>query len=275
MRVLSNCSIRLLTGFLALMYLSPQLMAQKAQIHGLAEQMSNVLLKSKQTKIVVLDFVGTEEMDALGQELGNEFRDALVRESPKLSVEGRSQTIDRLLKSDLVIENLRSPATVSWLFGNTGIDAWVSGDMSTGIGGLKVTVQAYRVGAYFPMYTFESSIPLTDKLKSLIRERPKDEFPSLPRSGEKGFSYPACIYCLQPDYTADAVHHKLEGIVVLEVTINEEGQARDVRVKVGLPYGLTQQAVESVTKWRFRPARDSDGKPAAVRQTVEVTFHMF
>jgi TonB family protein len=275
MRVLSNCSVQMLTGFLALMYLSPQLMAQEAQIHGLAEQMSDVLLKSNQTKIVVLDFVGTDEMDALGQELGNEFRDALVQESAKLSVERRTQTIEKLQKSDLVIENLRSPATVSWLFGNTGIDAWVSGNMSTGIGGLKVTVQAYRVGAYFPMYTFESSIPLTDKLKALIRERPRDEFAALPRPGEKGLSYPACIYCPQPDYTAEAVLHKLEGTVVLELTIDEEGHARDVRVKVGLPYGLTQQAVDSVTKWKFQPARDSDGKPAAVRQTVEVTFHMF
>jgi TonB family protein len=79
----------------------------------------------------------------------------------------------------------------------------------------------------------------------------------------------------QPDYTTDAAHHKLEGIVVLELTIDEDGQARDVRVKVGLPYGLTQQAIDTVTKWRFRPARDSDGKPAAVRQTVEVTFHIF
>jgi hypothetical protein len=41
------------------------------------------------------------------------------------------------------------------------------------------------------------------------------------------------------------------------------------------PGGLTAQAIEAVKKWRLSPATGPDGKPAAVRQIIEVTFKLF
>ena len=34
-----------------------------------------------------------------------------------------------------------------------------------------------------------------------------------------------------------------------------------------------QQAVEAVKEWKFKPSTGPDGKPEAVRQAVEITFH--
>jgi Gram-negative bacterial TonB protein C-terminal len=58
-------------------------------------------------------------------------------------------------------------------------------------------------------------------------------------------------------------------------TIDTEGHPRDIRVKVGLPYGMTQQADEAVKEWRLKPAIGPDGKPAAFRATIEMAFRLY
>jgi len=258
----------------------PALVAQEPQFDDLAKEMSDRLVKSKHFKVVVVDFVAAEEfkspdqMADLGRRLADDFRAALLRQNHEIMTEDRTTTMERVRTRGLVIENLRSPATVTWLLGESGVDAWVSGEMSSGVGGLKVKTRAYQVGTNRPEYEFETSIPLTEELKTLIHEKPKSEFPSLARVGVNGVTYPACVYCPGPDYTAEAARSKLQGVVELEVTIDEAGQAKDIRVKVGLPYGLTQQAVDCVKKWRLRPSENPDGKPVAVRQTLEITFRM-
>jgi hypothetical protein len=64
--------------------------------------------------------------------------------------------------------------------------------------------------------------------------------------------------------------------VELDLTVDEVGQAKDIRVRAGLPYGLTEQAVQVVGKtWRFRPAIDTKGNPVAVRQALEITFNLY
>jgi TonB family protein len=258
----------------------PALIAQEPQFDDVAKELSAALVKSKQFKVVVVDFFAADEfksaddMDDLGRRLGDDFRAALLRQNHEITTEDRATTMERMRAHGLILGNLRSPATLTWLLGDSGVDAWVSGELATGVGGLKVKTRAYRVGAYFPEYECETSIPLTEELKALIHEKPKSEFPSLARAGVNGVSYPDCIYCPRAGYDDEAVRHKVQGSVELEATIDEAGQAKDIRVKVGLPYGLTQQAVDAVKTWRFRPAQAPDGKPVEVRQTIEITFRM-
>lgn len=59
------------------------------------------------------------------------------------------------------------------------------------------------------------------------------------------------------------------------MVISADGFPAKITVVQGLPCGLTQSAVESVKRWRFQPARDSDGKPVQVLEEIEVTFHLY
>jgi TonB family protein len=70
----------------------------------------------------------------------------------------------------------------------------------------------------------------------------------------------------------EVLRRKFSGTVVLEVTVEPDGHTKDIRVKVGLPFGLTQQAVDTVKEWRLKPAIGPDGKPAAIRQVVELSL---
>jgi len=110
-------------------------------------------------------------------------------------------------------------------------------------------------------------------------ERPRatvtPEHPSTPaRAGVNGISVPKCIYCPPPQYTNTARKAKFVGTVVLDVTVTEEGRARDINVLKGIPFGLTEAAIKAVSAWSFRPAIYGD-KPIAARVPIESTFRFY
>lgn len=115
-----------------------------------------------------------------------------------------------------------------------------------------------------------SQEPQIDKAES-----EKHELGSLPMAGTMGYSTPTCIKCPPAKFSKEAVKHKFEGAVTLRITADETGHAKDISVEKGLPFGLTEQAIAAVKKWRFNPATGPNGKPAAVRVNVQVTFHLY
>ena len=61
------------------------------------------------------------------------------------------------------------------------------------------------------------------------------------------------------------------GTVVLDVTISEEGEVREVQVRRDIA-SETEEAVRSVKTWKFEPAK-LNGKAVTSRVTVAVTFN--
>jgi TonB family protein len=95
--------------------------------------------------------------------------------------------------------------------------------------------------------------------------------PRVRNSGRKG-ELPSCEKCSAPPFTDEARARKIEGIVLLEVTITEQGVAEQISVVRGLNGGLTDSAVQTVRSWRFKPAVGPDGKPLVTRTSIEVNF---
>ena len=115
-------------------------------------------------------------------------------------------------------------------------------------------------------------------MKSLINIPPDTdkELPgAIPSSGENGYSVPRCIYCPYAQFSPQAIKNHTQGTVVLVVIVGTDGQAHNIHVVKALPDGLSESAIETVRSWRFKPATGPDGAPAAVRQTIEVTFHLY
>jgi protein TonB len=96
-----------------------------------------------------------------------------------------------------------------------------------------------------------------------------------PRAGENGFGSPDCVYCPPPQFSDEAVKAKYQGVVTLMVVITPDGRATDIHVSQGPGLGLEEKAIEAVRAWRFKPALGPDGKPAAVRMPIEVTFRLY
>lgn len=78
---------------------------------------------------------------------------------------------------------------------------------------------------------------------------------------------------VQPHYTEQARLARLQGVVVLEATIDERGNVVDVHVVKGLRMGLDDEAVKAVGQWKFTPAL-LHGRPVKVYFDLTVQFEV-
>jgi TonB family protein len=95
--------------------------------------------------------------------------------------------------------------------------------------------------------------------------------PGVVRVGN-GVSAPIVLYKPQPTYTDQARDLGVAGEVRLRCIINEDGVPTIVTVAKSLEASLDKSAMETVSKWRFKPGM-KDGKPVAVQVLIDVSFH--
>ena len=77
---------------------------------------------------------------------------------------------------------------------------------------------------------------------------------------------------IPPTYPPIALASRIEGVVILEAVIAEDGSVRDVRVLRSIPL-LDAAAMEAVRQWRFTPTL-LNGEPVPVVMTVTVAFRL-
>ncbi len=65
----------------------------------------------------------------------------------------------------------------------------------------------------------------------------------------------------------------MQGLVVLRVEIDGNGQIRDVQVDRGLGLGLDEKAMEAVRRWKFKPGM-KNGRAVVTSALVEVHFRL-
>jgi protein TonB len=75
---------------------------------------------------------------------------------------------------------------------------------------------------------------------------------------------------VQPNYPMLAKQMKVQGSVVLQALIGQEGSIQDLRVLSG-PAILSKAAMDAVRQWRFRPYLQS-GQPIETEARVTVNF---
>ncbi len=86
-----------------------------------------------------------------------------------------------------------------------------------------------------------------------------------------GVTKPEAVRQVQPRYTENARRAGVQGVVILEAIIDEQGNVDNVRILRGLPMGLDREAVAAVQQWKFRPATMAS-KPVKVYFTLTVNF---
>ena len=77
----------------------------------------------------------------------------------------------------------------------------------------------------------------------------------------------------KPKYPREAFRQQLEGMVVLEIVIDESGKVADARVINSAPE-FDAAAVEAVLQWKFAPAR-KDGRAVKTTATAPVSFCLY
>lgn len=92
-------------------------------------------------------------------------------------------------------------------------------------------------------------------------------------AGVDGVTAPSVTYKVQPSYTPEAKAAQIQGGVVLNLVVNAQGRADDIKVTQSLDPGLDANAVAAISQWLFKPGM-KDGQPVDVAVTIEVNFKL-
>ncbi len=90
-----------------------------------------------------------------------------------------------------------------------------------------------------------------------------------------GVMPPDLIHRTSPQYTAEAMRAKIQGMALLSGIVAVDGTLQDIRISRSLDgtFGLDQEAIKCVRQWRFRPGT-RQGQPVPVYVTIEVAFNL-
>ncbi len=78
----------------------------------------------------------------------------------------------------------------------------------------------------------------------------------------------------QPSYTSEARKNGISGQVVLRVIFAASGKVTNITPVQRLPYGLTEKAIETAKKIKFRPAM-KNGRAVSQYMTLSFNFNLY
>jgi bla regulator protein BlaR1 len=87
-------------------------------------------------------------------------------------------------------------------------------------------------------------------------------------------SAPQLVFAPDPQYSEKARQAKYQGVCVISLIVDAQGNPMRVQVVRHLGMGLDKKAVEAVKAYRFKPAMRF-GKPVAVEVNIEVNFRLY
>jgi len=83
---------------------------------------------------------------------------------------------------------------------------------------------------------------------------------------------PKCM-TVEPNYPIEARKAHIQGAVTLDVVIHSDGTIEVKDVLSSLGYGLDEEAIAVMTKWKCTPGT-VNGQPANIRLKITINFHL-
>ena len=101
---------------------------------------------------------------------------------------------------------------------------------------------------------------------------PKDSKPKAPVRVGGRVKEPRLIRRIDPVYPPLARQTHMQGVVIIEAVLDEQGNVEEMKVVSGPPL-LIQAALDAVKRWKYEPTYLNE-QPVAVQLNVTVTFRM-
>jgi TonB family protein len=112
--------------------------------------------------------------------------------------------------------------------------------------------------------SFSQDIPVTEVMKGCSEKNPPPCVTSAPRA----------THVPKPKYSKEGRKQKIEGTVILSAVVGTDGRAHNFTVTRSLGYGLDEEAIKTVKKWKFKPGTNN-GTPVATAISIEVAFRLW
>jgi TonB family protein len=263
-----------------------------AQVDSLAyrtaQQIPTANLDGPRPRVLVIDFTRNsfQTTSQLGALLADRFSDFLKKGSHNFDVLDRGVLPGYLKDNWINLDDLHSEQVCLMVARTLGATAIVRGDLSESTG--EQLTLSLRVIGLGPTVLGSTVLAATDEMQRLFVQpgmsysRNPNTIPDevgvlrLDPGDLPDVTRPTCVTCPNPNFT-DLLRKAIAGqlayreSVLLSVIVTPEGKVASIYVLRGQPFGLTQAALDTVSKWQLKPALRND-VPLAVRTTIEVTF---
>jgi TonB family protein len=246
-------------------------------------------------KVLVVDFAEMHgKPTELGQWLAVEFSRTLHKEGRGFLQISRGESLWSVAQDRLVSESFDTPEATACYEEDAGGALVAQGVMEDLSDRVALMLKVWRISDRKQIFEDSITIPLTETMQALhsrpatksqvppltgveVRINPEHELGDgeIPTAGTNGYSHPSCVHCINASYSAAASKAKIQGTVYLSVVVGVDGAADKISVIRGLPCGLNQQVIDTLRQWKFKPAIDAQGNPAAVQETIEMSFHLY
>ena len=174
-------------------------------------------------------------------------------------------------------EKVHVNTTQNFFTGEAGLEIELSPTMSA-IGSVEFSFESsellYRFGLNFHQ---APTLKIQNDVTPQIRKTDTSSSPLATRLAgidfepEPGVTAPEYKFRVEPLYPVIAKNRKIEGEVVLEATINEQGIPLDIVALTNLGFGLETASIEALQKTTFYPAM-KDGEMLSKRVTLRYRF---
>jgi TonB family protein len=257
------------------------------QMNSLASRVAERIRQSKLDpafpKVFVIDFSNAtdRQFSKLGSVLADDFAQSLAGFASGFQVEDRKSFYDYLKQNWMSLDDLQSEAACLTLVRSLGGSGVLRGTIEIDANQqLRIRVRTDGLG---PVWTGDAEFPMTGQLQELWKQpaisfaRSADAVavePGILQAGVDGVSLPVCVFCPNPDYTDLARAAKFRGSVELSLIVTKDGEVNSVMVLRGAPFSLTQKAIDTVQKWKFKPAKRNK-QSVSVRVPVDIEFQLY
>jgi TonB family protein len=106
--------------------------------------------------------------------------------------------------------------------------------------------------------------------QSVVNPQPIFPFVALPVS--QGVTGGRITHKVDPIYPTEARRQKVEGAVMLDILVGEDGNVHEVHVTSGPPL-LAKAATEAVKRWRYQPFQ-LNGRPVSIHNQITIQFKL-
>jgi len=106
--------------------------------------------------------------------------------------------------------------------------------------------------------------------QSVVNPQPIFPFVAVPVS--RGVTGGRLTHKVDPIYPTEARRQNIEGAVMLDALVGEDGNVREVQVTSGDPQ-LAKAAAQAVKRWRYEPF-ELNGKPVAMHNQITIQFKL-
>jgi TonB family protein len=86
---------------------------------------------------------------------------------------------------------------------------------------------------------------------------------------------PVAIFEPDASFSDEARRAKYQGICLVSVTVDAEGNIQDPQIVRGLGMGLNEKAIEAVRRYKFKPAMKDGKTPVPVKVNIAVNFKLY